>query len=112
RQFLLLLVDDAVLTDSDPTTEDLLDPGEGVTEDPPPTTDGEHFQLSTAALSGPPSPRTLRVEGRINELQVTILIDSGSSHNIMQPRVAEFLQLPIDAIPQFVVTVGNGQTIQ
>ncbi|MCI75639.1 retrotransposon-derived protein PEG10-like, partial [Trifolium medium] len=78
---------DEVLADSGQTTEDLLDPGEVSGGDPSPTTDGEHFQLSTAALRGPPSPRTLRVEGRINELQVTILIDSGSSHNIMQPRV-------------------------
>ncbi|MCI54564.1 hypothetical protein A2U01_0075814, partial [Trifolium medium] len=30
----------------------------------------------------------------------------------MQPRVADFLKLPIDNIPQFMVTVGNGQTIQ
>jgi hypothetical protein len=81
------------------------------TVDTPVSTDGEHFHLSTAALRGPPSPKTLRVEGRINEMTVTILIDSGSSHNIMQPRVAEFLQLPIDVIHQFVVTVGNGQTI-
>lgn len=41
-----------------------------------------------------------------------MLIDSGSSHNIIQPRIAEFLGLPIVAIKPFLVFVGNGQTIQ
>lgn len=71
----------------------------------------EHFQLSQAALVGPPSPRTLRVQGRVGELEVTVLIDSGSSHNIMQPRVAEFLGLPMVAIKPFSVVVGNGDSI-
>lgn len=71
----------------------------------------EHFQLSQAALIGPPSPRTLHVQGRVGELEVTILIDSGSSHNIMQPRIAEFLNLPMVAINPFSVVVGNGQSI-
>ena len=71
----------------------------------------EHFQLSQAALVGPPSPRTLRVQGRVGELEVTVLIDSGSSHNIMQPRVAEFLGLPMVVIKPFSVVVGNGDSI-
>lgn len=79
------------------------------TVDPP--IDGAHFQLSQAALIGPPSPKTLRVQGQIHELLVTVLIDSGSSHNIMQPRVAEFLQLPVVAMTPFSVIVGNGDSI-
>lgn len=43
---------------------------------------------------------------------VTILIDSGSSHNIMQPRVAEFLNLLVVAITPFSVIMGNGDLIQ
>ncbi|XP_050895185.1 uncharacterized protein LOC127101785 [Lathyrus oleraceus] len=72
----------------------------------------EHFQLSQAALLGPPSPKTLRVNGHIKELGVTILIDSGSSHNIMQPRIVEFLGIPVVAHTPFSVIVGNGDSIQ
>lgn len=61
---------------------------------------------------GPPSPRTLRVQGRIRELPVKVLIDSESSHNIMQPRVANFLNLPIVALTPFSIIVGNGESIQ
>jgi hypothetical protein len=71
----------------------------------------EHFHLSHTALGGVPSSRTLRVTGRIHETQVTILIDSGNSHNILQPRLAEFLKLPVEAITPFSVFVGNGDTI-
>ncbi|MCI66349.1 hypothetical protein A2U01_0087607, partial [Trifolium medium] len=72
RQFLLLLVDDEVVSPDDGTAADLVDPGPGeevIAEHQHPPTDSEHFHLSTAALRGPPSPRTLRLEGRINELQ-------------------------------------------
>lgn len=40
-----------------------------------------------------------------------ILIDSGSSHNIMQPRVDEFLKFPMVAITLFSVVKGNGDSI-
>lgn len=61
---------------------------------------------------GPSSSQTLCTQGLIHELAVSVLIDSGSSHNIIQPRIAEFLNLPMVAIKPFSVFVGNGQTIQ
>lgn len=114
KQFLLLLSDEPNL---EPENATLPTETEIQTETPPlelTTTDnspGEHFQLSYAALAGPPSPRTLRVQGYIKEMSVTILVDTGSSHNILQPRVAEFLNLPVVSIPSFSVIVGNGDSI-
>lgn len=61
---------------------------------------------------GPSSSQTLCTQGLIHELAVSVLIDSGSSHNIIQPRIAEFLNLPMVAIKPFSVFVGNDQTIQ
>jgi hypothetical protein len=43
--------------------------------------------------------------------KVTIMVDSRSSHNIMHPRMAEFLGLPMVSIKLFSVVVGNEQTI-
>lgn len=122
KQFLLLLMDDYDEELGSPETEPETITMESATlllPAPPPSspseasspTSAEHFQLSQAALVGPPSPRTLRVQGRVGELEVTILVDSGSSHNIMQPRLAEFLNLPMVAITPFSVVVGNGASI-
>jgi len=114
KQFLLLLADEPPASETSDPTPDSPESCtiEDFSESPEPIPEAAHFQLSTAALKGPSSTRTLRVNGRIQEILVTILIDTDSSHNILQLRVAEFLHLPIEAIPSFVVTVGNGQTIQ
>ncbi|XP_019418303.1 PREDICTED: uncharacterized protein LOC109329088 [Lupinus angustifolius] len=70
-----------------------------------------HFHLSDQAFQGKPSPKTLKFQGTILGHQVTVLVDTGSSHNVMQPRVAQFLQLPISPRPKFPVMVGNGERI-
>lgn len=70
------------------------------------------FHLSQSAFMGLPSSRTLCTQGVIHELAVSLMINSGSSHNIIQPQIAEFLKLQVVAIKSFSVFVGNGQTIQ
>lgn len=40
-----------------------------------------------------------------------MLVDLESTHNVLQPRGAEFLQLPVLSIPSFSVIVGNGESI-
>ncbi|KAL4590005.1 hypothetical protein LXL04_002923 [Taraxacum kok-saghyz] len=87
-----------------------------VLEPPSPTTietiDHQYFALSTAAFFGISSPQALRVTGFINQQPVTILVDSGSTHNIIQPRWVSFFKLPRNSIPEFPVLVGNGDTIK
>lgn len=95
------------------------DPDPTINEDnpPPPLTpdtpsiDSINFQLSPQALTGQPSPQTLKFKGIIAGLIVAVLVDSGSSHNILQPRIATHLNLPITPTPQFSVMVGNGDHI-
>jgi hypothetical protein len=67
-----------------------------------------YFQLSPHAVSGQFCPQTLRFTGFINGFPVTVLVDTGSTHIILQPRIATHLQLPTTPIPQFSVMVGNG----
>nr|KYP39523.1 hypothetical protein KK1_039146 [Cajanus cajan] len=50
----------------------------------------------------------MKFQGSINGLLVQVLLDSGSSDNFLQPRIAHSLKLPIEPIPQFQVLVGNG----
>ncbi|XP_042035274.1 uncharacterized protein LOC121781613 [Salvia splendens] len=46
-------------------------------------------------------PRSIHLRGRINGTEVSILIDGGSTHNFIQPAVAEKLSLPVNAISPF-----------
>jgi len=71
-----------------------------------------HFHSSPQALTSNTSPKTLKFTGTIHNLPVTVLIDSGSSHNILQPRIAHHLHLPITPSPPLSVMVGNGAFIQ
>ncbi|KAL0413690.1 UNVERIFIED_CONTAM: putative mitochondrial protein [Sesamum radiatum] len=57
-------------------------------------------------------PTYLCLRGFIREHSISILVDSDSSHNILQPRVAQFLGLTITPIVSFSVMVGNGDSIQ
>ncbi|GJT64869.1 ty3-gypsy retrotransposon protein [Tanacetum coccineum] len=57
------------------------------------------------------SSQTLRITGFINTYPVTVLIDCGSTHNIVQPRIAAYLNLSCQPLEPFRVMVGNGQFI-
>jgi hypothetical protein len=79
------------------------------TATPPPPTDA---QLSLHAMSGFPTPNTFRIVGTIAKNQFTILVDSGSTQNFIQDRVAKYLGLPVTPASQpFKVMVGNGNTL-
>jgi hypothetical protein len=82
-----------------------------------PTTETPHsvseqdLHLSLNALNGSKNVGTLRFTGSIADSAVQILIDGGSSDNFFQPRLAKFLQLPVEPAPGFNVLVGNGQSL-
>ncbi|KAJ0575909.1 putative nucleotidyltransferase, Ribonuclease H [Helianthus annuus] len=69
------------------------------------------MSLSDAAYFGMSSLQTLRLTGYIHGTPVTVLVDCGSTHNILQPRIASTLGLPTTPLPPFAVMVGNGQHI-
>lgn len=60
-----------------------------------------YFLLSPQALTGQFFPQTLKFQGLIRGLPVMVLVDIGSTHNILQPRIAHHLNLPTTQIPQF-----------
>ena len=70
-----------------------------------------HFHLYSQTLACNLSPRTLKFIGIIQNLSITILIDLGRSHNILQPHVAYQLHLPISPSSHFTVMVENGAFI-
>lgn len=70
-----------------------------------------YFKLSDQAIKGVPSPKTFKFKGSILGQAVSVLVDTGSSHNVLLPRLASHLHLPVQMIPNFSVMVGNGAHI-
>ncbi|KAG6400710.1 hypothetical protein SASPL_137552 [Salvia splendens] len=77
--------------------------------------------LDRASVGGAPrntlelmfiKPRSIRLHVRINGSSVSILIDGGSTHNFIQPTVAEKLSLPVNAISPFRVFAGDGASLK
>ncbi|KAL0354181.1 UNVERIFIED_CONTAM: hypothetical protein Sangu_0999400 [Sesamum angustifolium] len=89
----------------------LLSPPQSWVSSLDPLSKSMHFPLSTAAILGPKYPRTLCLLGCILEHEVTVLIDSDSSHKIVQPCVAEYLGLFISLAHSFLILVGNKDTL-
>ncbi|XP_043724096.1 uncharacterized protein LOC122671070 [Telopea speciosissima] len=67
------------------------------------------YEISLHAFAGQVSPKTIRLKGNFHEHQVQILIDSGSTHNFIQEKVALRLGLLIYPCKKFRVYVGNGE---
>lgn len=47
----------------------------------------------------------------IESVPVSVLVDTGSSHDFLHPRIAERLRLPLTAVRPFRVYVGNGESL-
>jgi hypothetical protein len=68
-------------------------------------------QISIYALAGYMGPRTTLVKGRIGYCRVTVLIDSGSTHNFIDQKLSRCLGLSVKPIEFFWVTVANGEKL-
>ncbi|VFQ97252.1 unnamed protein product [Cuscuta campestris] len=66
---------------------------------------------SINSLTGCPSPRALKLQGKIQDHPVQILIDGGSTHNFIRPAIVEKLRLSMRSTPPFQVYVGNGASL-
>lgn len=66
---------------------------------------------SQAAFFGFLSSQTLHVTSHMNGQPVTVLVDCGSTHNIIQPRLVSHLHLLTEPITLFSFMVGNSQHI-
>lgn len=84
-----------------------LDDGYQLQDDHIITADLSHLH----ALNGNSRSRPFRVTGNIGSTEVGVLIDTGSTHDFLHPRIAERLQLSLTPIRPFRVYVGNGASL-
>lgn len=63
------------------------------------------------SLLGQNNLRSLRVMGSYKEKELSVLIDSGNTHNFVKPLMVEKLQMPSQKIAPFHVYIGNKDTL-
>nr|GMD63279.1 Transposon Ty3-G Gag-Pol polyprotein [Ipomoea batatas] len=66
---------------------------------------------SLHAMTGPGNPRSLQLWGQVGGDQIQVLIDGGSTHNFIQPSIAERLNLATKQVTPFRVYIGNGDSL-
>jgi hypothetical protein len=68
--------------------------------------------ISIYALTGTPSPQTMRIHGALGKLSVTVLMDSGSTHNFINAEVAQQLGLKPTHFDAMQVMVASGEKLR
>jgi hypothetical protein len=68
----------------------------------------EEPEISLHALTGWSTARTMHVSAKVGLHELIVLIDSGSTYNFINDRIAEVLQLPVVPTKPFNVKVANG----
>ncbi|XP_076896345.1 uncharacterized protein LOC143549303 [Bidens hawaiensis] len=68
-------------------------------------------QISLNAIMGVTSYSTMRVTGSIGTKQLHILIDSGSTHNFLDEKIACKMNCPLKEMPSMKITVADGNVM-
>ncbi|KAL1551486.1 hypothetical protein AAHA92_19326 [Salvia divinorum] len=79
----------------------------GLPEDNVITADLSHL----SAIDVQQRAKSINMMGKIHTSTVNILVDTGSSHDFIHPRIAEKLSLSLTKIKPFRVYVGNGESL-
>jgi hypothetical protein len=66
--------------------------------------------ISVAAISGMEAPKTLKLRGLIQGIDVLILLDLGSSHSFLSASVASILIGVTPVVNPIQVKVANGRS--
>jgi hypothetical protein len=67
--------------------------------------------ISCNALDGISTPQMLKIEGYIKMKKVIVLINSGSTHNFIQYKLAKSLNCSVYPMLEFQVMIADGGTI-
>ena len=69
-------------------------------------------EINLDALTGTPTPSTMRVKGKVNGSGLVILVDTGNTHNFVDASLVPNLQLRVDVSKVLEVKVANGSIVK
>ena len=69
-------------------------------------------EISLHALTGQSIPCTMRIKAQIGHHELEVVIDSGSTHNFLNAKMVEILQLSVILMAPFVIQVANGSSLK
>lgn len=69
------------------------------------------LQISLHALAGCDSSKTMRMQAVVGNYRLTVLVDSGSTHNFINSKVADKMSLLMEPIGPFHIKVANGDPL-
>lgn len=69
------------------------------------------MEIFINALSGSLKSKTIRIPGQIKRKKVSILIDSGSTHNFIDEKLVWELRCKVEVTLAVTVTVANGDKL-
>jgi predicted aspartyl protease len=69
-------------------------------------------RISLASITRITQPKTLKLKGHIKNYNVTILIDTGSTHYFLDIKIARKLKLFVYPVPDMKVMVADGKQIR
>ncbi|RRT32378.1 hypothetical protein B296_00034693 [Ensete ventricosum] len=101
----LLMIEPVEDEDNEPSEEDLEPKKEAIEEEPQPADYAVH------ALAGYPNPQMMKVGGLLKQQPITVLIDTGSTNNFLNSRVAACLALQIKGCKKFDVKVTDSRIL-
>lgn len=70
------------------------------------------LELSLNAIEGVVGISSIRLIGKVSGKQVGFLVDTGATHNFLDPRIIAKLQLKVEDIAPFSVTVAGREKFQ
>ena len=86
--------------------------GEEILLRPKDTLENSLPELSFHAMEGSTSPTTIRFFGQVNRKPVNVLLDTGSTHNFIDPKVVQRTGLAVDQETSFSVTIAGDDKLQ
>ena len=72
----------------------------------------EEVEITLYALTGTCTPGTIRVRGKVNGNVLVIVIDTSSTHNVVDASLVSGLQLRVDVSKVLEVKVANGSVVK
>lgn len=91
--------------------EELMEPEQTQEETTPNQEENDIAEISLNAMVGGEGLNTIKLPGLIHKREIIILVDSGSTHNFVDPALVHQLKLPTETVCPLQVTVANGEQL-